>query len=215
MFLSTIISPLLLVASATLTTANPEPSFAAIAAPHLHVSVETIEELLSDNSTEHLTSIDVAKWAPALGQPVEVLTELDSETKFKVFYFLHTAISEGPGGLSKRDQATASKDAAIIRQKAASYQNTVTVEQAEDDVRCSTATSCVLCIGAAAVAAGGSISTCSATALRANNLRVANASPQAAEVTGAVIIAELIACTAKPLTAFLVAAGVCIKATGN
>ncbi|RKL44958.1 hypothetical protein BFJ72_g3608 [Fusarium proliferatum] len=216
MFLSAVISPLLLVASAALAAANPQPSFAAAVAPRLQVSVEAVDELLMSNTSEHLTSIDIAKWAPALGQPVEVLTSLDSETKFKVFYFLHQAISEGPGSLSKRDQATADKDAAIIKEKAASYESTVTVEAAEDEVRCQGTTSCILCIGAAATTAGGLISSCSATALRANNVRVGgNTSPTAAEVSGAVIIAELLACSAKPLTAFLVATGVCLKVTGH
>ncbi|SCV36166.1 uncharacterized protein FFB14_05944 [Fusarium fujikuroi] len=72
------------------------------------------------------------------------------------------------------------------------------------------------CIGAAASTAGGLIYSCSAVALRANNLRVGgNTSPQAAEVSGAVVIAELLACSAKPLTGFLVVTGVCLKATGN
>ncbi|KYG13836.1 hypothetical protein FVEG_14174 [Fusarium verticillioides 7600] len=215
MFFSTILGPLLLVASSALAAANPEQPFSSLVATHLQVPVDLVDELLIDNTTEHLTSLDIAKWAPALGQPVEVLTGLDSESKFKVFHFLYTAISEGPGGLSKRDQATADEDAAIIRSKTSNYQSTIVTEQAEDDARCKTTTSCVLCIGAAATAATGSIASCSAVALRANNLRVANASPQAAEVNGAVIIAELVSCAAKPLTAFIVATGVCIKATGN
>ncbi|WYZ35057.1 hypothetical protein EsH8_I_001333 [Colletotrichum jinshuiense] len=181
-------------------------SFAEEMAPHLGVHVDTVQELLN---TTDFGSIDATKWAVTFDQPADVLAAWTPETKERMFSTLQDILYIDPVNKRGNTQAQINAADADIKGREQKVLKEVTSDEQQDKLRCTGTASCVLCIGAAGVAGTGVVASCTATALGEEAL---TAAPTGGWST-AVVVATWVACVAKPVAAFLVAAGVCLKTT--
>ncbi|GJC83800.1 hypothetical protein ColLi_06638 [Colletotrichum liriopes] len=176
-------------------------------APHLGVHVDTVHELMNTTDFE---SLDATKWAVTFDQPAHVLAAWSPETKMRMFSTLQELLYIEPANNKRANtQAQINAADADIKGREQKVLKEVTDDEQQDKVRCTGTTNCVLCIGAAGAAGVGVIASCSATALGEEAL---TAAPTAGWST-AVVIATWVACVAKPVAAFLVATGICLKTT--
>ncbi|KAF4414555.1 hypothetical protein FACUT_14184 [Fusarium acutatum] len=176
-------------------------------APHLGVHVDTVYELMN---TTDFGALDATKWAATFDQPVDVLATWSEETKMRMFSTLQELLSIEPEKNKRANtQAQINSADADIKGREQKVLKEVTDDEQQDKIRCTSKTNCVLCIGAAGTAGVGVIASCTATALGEEAL---TAAPTAGWSTAAVI-ATWVACIAKPVAAFLVATGVCLKTT--
>ncbi|KAL5610606.1 hypothetical protein FOBRF1_006723 [Fusarium oxysporum] len=204
MHYSTLFKSMLCIAAASFASAS---SYAEEMAPHLGVHVDTIYELF--NTTDY-GNIDASKWAVTFDQPADVLAAWSPETKIRMFSTLQDLLYVEPA-LERRGntQAQIAAADADIKGREQKVLKEVTDDEQQDKVRCRTTASCVLCIGAAGVAGTGVVASCTATALGEEALTAA----PTGGLSTYVVIAQWVACVAKPVAAFLVATGVCLKTT--